>query len=74
LKKDAVPIAVKIYTVSFRRVFEDSSLLKTEGLHLYTLNWKEKGLDLANGFYYLVFVSREGGKDGQKVMKIIMRK
>lgn len=67
-------IKVKIFTTSYRKIFEDRGLLKTTGQHLYQLDWAKAQLDLANGLYYVVVYWGTGGSETHKVMKLLIRK
>jgi hypothetical protein len=66
-------VTVKIFTLAFRRIFEDYSLDITAGPHLYTLDWNKTG-NIANGLYYLVIIDQLGGQQTQKVMKILVQR
>ncbi len=68
--EDAVQL--KIFTLSFRKIYEDDSLGASQGPQTKVVN--VASLNLANGLYYFVFVSKSGGQQNQKVMKVLIRR
>lgn len=67
-------VKVKIFTVSFRKIYEDDTLSTVLGPNKYTLDWGKKGLNIANGLYYVVLVYKTGGKETHQVMKLLIQR
>ncbi len=67
-------VKVKIFTVSFRKIYEDDSLLTTLGQNQYTLDWNKAGLNIANGLYYVVLYFKNGGSETHQVMKLLIQR
>lgn len=67
-------VKLKVYTLAFRKVFEDDGLITTAGTWNYSLNWDVQNPNLSNGLYYFVIVSRSGKKETQRVLKVIIRR
>jgi len=65
-------VKLKIFTVAFRKIYEDDTLSTTVGQNLYTLDWSRAGLDMANGLYFLVLYVEENGQETRKVMKVLV--
>ncbi len=65
-------VKAKLFTVSFRKIYEDATLPMSPGQHLYTLQWNQAGLNLANGLYYVDLVLRTGSRETHKVMKLLV--
>ncbi len=63
-----------IYTLSFRKVYEETSLPTGPGVHPFLFDWKKAGFVPANGLYYLVVTFRSAGQESRKVMKLIVRR
>jgi hypothetical protein len=72
LDSNAGLVGVKIFTVAFRKVFENFALPNTMGQHLCALNWGQANLSLANGLYYLVLYVETNGQQTRKVMKVLI--
>ena len=66
-------VLLKLFTVSFRKVYDDPNLSATAGEHLYTLSWSQVS-SFANGLYYLVIEDQSGGTQTRKVMKLFIRR
>ena len=64
---------VKIFTVAFRKVYEDNELDTGLGQHSYTFD-RNKMNSLANGFYYVVLYRRTGGQETHQIMKLLIRR
>ncbi len=71
LNQAADSVRLKLYTVAFRKVYENDHLAATAGQHLYTLGWNQLG-NIANGLYYLVVEEVRGGRETHKVMKLLI--
>ncbi|HVZ79299.1 MAG TPA: cellulase family glycosylhydrolase [bacterium] len=67
-------VKLKVYTLAFRKVFEDDNLVITPGTWNYQLDWNNAHLNLANGLYYFVLTWKNGGKETRRVMKVILRR
>ena len=59
-------VQVKILTLSFRKIYEDDTLSTAVGQDKYTLDLGKAGLNIANGLYYVVLVSKTGEKKPTK--------
>ena len=62
---------MKIFTLAFRKVYEDDSLSTSQGTQTKVVN--VANLNLANGLYYFVLVTKSGGHSNQTVMKVLIR-
>jgi hypothetical protein len=67
-------VKLKVYSLAFRKVFEDNNLVTTPGTWTYSLDWNGANLNLSNGLYYFVVVWKSGKKETQRVMKVILRR
>ena len=67
-------VKVKIFTLSFRKIFEDETLSTTVGQNSYKLDWGKAGLDLANGLYYVVLYWKTGSQETHQVMKLLIQR
>jgi hypothetical protein len=61
-------VSVKLYTVSYRKVFESEKWDATSGTHLYQLSWNQVG-NLSNGLYYLVVTD---GSAKKTILKLLI--
>jgi hypothetical protein len=64
-------VKMKIYTVSFRKIFEDDNLSAAFGGQSYTLDWSKVG-NISNGLYYAVIEEYNGGYANRQVIKILV--
>ena len=64
-------VSLKIFTLAFRKVYEDDSLPTSQGPQTKVVN--VANLNLANGLYYFSLVTKNGGQQSQKVMKVLIR-
>jgi hypothetical protein len=71
LSGSADQVEVKVFTLAFRKIFEDDSLATASGGHLYILNWGLDNLNVADGLYYVVLTIKTGGSETHKVMKLL---
>jgi hypothetical protein len=67
-------VKVKIFTVSFRKIFEDDNLPTTVGTDHYLLDFDKAGLNIANGLYYVVLSFTAGGSETHQVMKLLIQR
>jgi hypothetical protein len=65
-------VKVKIFTTSFRKIFEDDNLPKGVGAYKYSLDWNQAGLNLANGIYYVVLELKSGNQETHQIMKLLI--
>jgi hypothetical protein len=66
-------VQLKIFTVAFRKIYEDDTLPATQGPQPpWTVNLTN--LNLSNGLYYFVIVWKNGGQQSQKTMKVLIRR
>ncbi len=65
-------VKVKVFTLAFRKIFEDDNLETSPGGHLYTFYWGLNSLDAANGLYYVVLDIKTGDSRTQQVMKLLV--
>jgi len=64
-------VRLKIYTVAFRKIYEDDTLAASAGQHLYALD-RDKAGNLSNGLYYLVMDEVSGGKEHPQIFKLLI--
>jgi hypothetical protein len=64
-------VSLKVFTLAFRKVYEDDSLPTSQGPQTKVVNMYN--LKLANGLYYFSLVTKNGGQQSQKVMKAFIR-
>ena len=69
LTQPADRVSFKVYTLSFRKIYEDDSLPTAAGQFGYTLDWNKSGLSLSNGLYYFVIVEKRSSRETQTVLK-----
>ena len=74
LDGQASAVKFKIFTVAFRKIYEDDQLSLAPGSHLASLDFPQAGLELANGLYYLVLEIETGGTLTRKVMKVLVER
>ncbi len=74
LTSPATQVKVKIFTLAFRKVFEDDTPPATVGQWKYTLNWGNANLNLANGLYYVVLSVNNGSSETHQVMKLLIQR
>jgi hypothetical protein len=72
LSSSADQVEVKVFTLAFRKIFEDDSLATASGGHLYTLSWGLNNLNVADGLYYVVLTIKSAGNETHKVMKLLV--
>jgi hypothetical protein len=63
-------VKVKIFTLSFRKIFEDDNLSTSAGN--YTLDWNKAELNIANGLYYVVLYFKSGGQETHQILKLLI--
>jgi hypothetical protein len=64
-------VKLKIFTLSFRKIFEDDRLPTAAGGQVYDLDWNQVG-GVANGLYYVVLYVNNGGSETHQVMKLLI--
>lgn len=67
-------VKVKLFTVSFRKIYEDDTLPTGMGANKYSLNWSNAGLNIANGLYYVVLYFKSGGSETHQIMKLLVQR
>lgn len=67
-------VALKIYTLAFRKVFEDDGLTTAPGSYAYVVNWSSINATLANGLYYFVIETKSGKNLNRKIMKVLIER
>ena len=67
-------VQLKIYTVAYRKIYEDDGLPTSQGTQRYGVDFSATNLNLANGLYYFVVVWNRGGQLSQKVMKVLIQR
>jgi len=66
-------VQLKIFSLAFRKLYEDDSLPTGQGPQSYSLlGMGQANLNLANGLYYFVIISNVGGQPSQKLMKVLI--
>jgi hypothetical protein len=66
-------VSVKIFTLAFRKIYEEDGLETAPGMNVYELDWMKKGLNPANGLYYVVLYQNGGGEE-RRVMKLLIQR
>jgi len=68
-------VALKIYTLSFRKIFEDETLNTDSGsTYTYVMDWSKVKSTLSNGLYYFVIETKNGSKLERKIMKVLIQR
>jgi len=68
-------VALKVYTLAFRKVFEDASLNTAPGVtYTYVMDWSKVQDVLSNGLYYFVIESKNGSQLDRKIMKVLIQR
>ncbi len=73
LTTPADSVRLKVYTVSFRKIFESGGLASGAGRQTYSLSWNQLG-NVANGLYYLVVEEAREGKVTRTILKTLIRR
>jgi hypothetical protein len=73
LGQTAGQVKLKLFTVAFRKIFEDDSLPTASGGQLYVLDFSKVG-SIANGLYYVVLYVKTGGSETHQVMKLLIQR
>jgi hypothetical protein len=73
LGQTAGQVKLKLFTVAFRKIYEDDSLPTNAGGQLYVLDFNKVGT-IANGLYYLVLYVKTGGSETHQVMKLLIQR
>jgi hypothetical protein len=63
-------VALKIYTVAFRKVFEDNGLPTAPGNSTYQV--PINNMNLSNGLYFFVIETKGGGSTNWQIMKVLI--
>ncbi len=64
-------VSLKIFTLAFRKIYENDGLPTGQGTQTQAVNLVS--MNLANGLYYFVVVTKNGGQQNQNVMKVLIR-
>jgi hypothetical protein len=64
-------VKLKLFTVAFRKIYEDDGLPTAPGGQLYVLDFNKVG-SVANGLYYVVLYVKTGGSETHQVMKLLV--
>jgi hypothetical protein len=67
-------VKVKIFTLAFRKIYEDDTLSTTVGSDKYSLDLNKAGLNIANGLYYVVLYFKTNGSENHQVMKLLVQR
>ena len=73
LEKPAGSIKVKIFTMAYRKIYEDSSLSAEPGSHFHTLD-RAKLNSFANGLYFVAVYLNDGGTESRQILKLLIRR
>lgn len=73
LNQGAQQVKLKIFTLAFRKIYEDDNLSTAAGGQVYTLIGSRLG-NTANGVYYVVIYFNYGGQVTHQVMKMLVVK
>jgi hypothetical protein len=66
-------VKVKIFTVAFRKVYEDTAPETGIGQHLYAFDLAKVN-SFANGLYFVVVYWKSGENETQQIMKLLIRR
>jgi hypothetical protein len=72
--QQAGQVDLKIYTLAFRKVFEDDGLMTAPGSYSYVMDWAKLNDVLANGLYYFVIETNPGANPTRKIMKVLIER
>ncbi len=72
LTSPADQVKVKLFTLAFRKIYEDDTLPAGVGTWKYSLGWGNA--NLANGLYYVALYVKTGGSETHKVMKLLIQR
>jgi hypothetical protein len=72
LTQPADRVILKIYSLAYRKIYEDDTLPTTLGQNQYSLDWKKSGLNLSNGLYYFVLIEKRQSKESKTIMKVLL--
>jgi hypothetical protein len=67
-------VEVQIFTLAYRKIFQDGTLMTTAGNHIYSVDLAQNGIDLANGLYYVLFTIHAPSGMKRKILKWIILK
>lgn len=73
LAAPADSVRLRVYTVSFRKIYESGNLPSGAGLQTYSLSCSQLG-HIANGIYYVVVAEERGGHETRKILKLLVRR
>jgi hypothetical protein len=71
LNDGARQVKLKLFTLAFRKIFEDNSLSTLPGGQVYTLDFSRMP-PLADGLYYVVLEFNYGGAATRQVLKLLI--
>ena len=74
LTSPADQVKVKLFTLAFRKIYEDGTLPVGMGQWKYSLDWGKANLNLANGLYYVGLYIKNGGSETHQVMKLLVKR
>lgn len=67
-------VALKVYTLSFRKIYENDTLYSVVGHPTYNLTWNQVGGNLANGLYYLDIEEWRGNNVKRTILKLLVER
>ncbi|HEY5037839.1 MAG TPA: hypothetical protein VIJ93_02085, partial [bacterium] len=73
LSQQASQVKLKLFSLAFRKIYEDDGLPTSVGGQLYVLDWNKVG-SVANGLYYVVLDFEINGQETRKVMKLLIQR
>ncbi len=78
LSTPADSVALKVYTVSFRKIYENDNLATGQGepdnwQTTYSLSWNQLG-NVADGLYYVVVEERRGAQVQRTILKLLVQR
>ena len=65
-------VSAKLFTLAYRKIYENDGLDPSQGAHVATLDLKDAGLNLSNGLYYLVLEWKNGKQITRQIMKVLI--
>lgn len=66
-------VHLKVYTLAFRKIYEDDSLSTDPPQQVYSLSWNQLG-NVADGLYYVVIEEKRGKKINRTIFKLLIRR
>lgn len=66
-------VHLKVYTLAFRKIYEDDTLATDPPQQVYSLSWNRLG-NVADGLYYVVIEEKRGKQIHRTILKLLVRR